>query len=300
MQENAIDLERLTVLIRSCVAAGKYFSDHAAEEQQVTEKTSAADVVTEVDKACEDKIRAFISGSFPEDALLGEEGTAPGASAARAAVDEMADGPHCWVIDPLDGTTNFVHKIPLSVVSVAYANHGQVMLGAVYDPYRDELFVGVRDAGAWLVRGTETSTQLGDTNLVPQALAELGLKDENKLAVSTVDHLGRAIVASGFPTRADDRETALQNGMAIVRKAKSLRGLGAAALHLAYVAAGRIEGFWEYDLNAWDIAAGSLLVEEAGGVVTDIRGDEYTLAVRNVVACGATKLAQEIRSLLAR
>ncbi|QSO55082.1 inositol monophosphatase [Alicyclobacillus curvatus] len=276
----------MLVLIQASVAAGRYFAAQVDGDKVVTEKTSAADVVTQVDKASEKVIRDLIQSTWPDDEMLGEEGTDPGSDAAKTAVAAVGGAPHLWIIDPLDGTTNFVSKIPLSVVSLAYASRGQVMLGAVYDPYRDELFYAVRGQGAWLSSSQVALSPSGD---------ELPGK---RLQVSDIGDLRLSVVASGFPTRADDREAAMQNGMKIVRKAKSLRGFGAAALHLAYVAAGRLEGFWEYDLNAWDIAAGSLLVSEAGGVVSDIDGSPYDLAVRNVVACGQPDLANDIGQFL--
>lgn len=286
MQDRVVLRHRLHVLIRAAVLAGQYFAARVEDRQVVTEKTSAADVVTEVDKASEKVIRDLIETTFPDDEMLGEEGTQPGAEAAKTAVAEVRDAPHLWIIDPLDGTTNFVSKIPLSVVSLAYASRGRVMLATIYDPYRDELFYAVRGQGAWLTGGQAALASSG------------GELPATRLQVSTIGDLRRSVIASGFPTRADGRETAMQNGMRIVRRAKSLRGFGAAALHLAYVAAGRLEGFWEYDLNAWDIAAGSLLVMEAGGVVSDIDGTAYHLAVRNVVACGQPGLAQDIQAFL--
>ncbi|KPV43610.1 inositol monophosphatase family protein [Alicyclobacillus ferrooxydans] len=359
MQEGVIDIHRLSILIQASIKAGRYFAARVGSDKQVTQKTSAADVVTEVDKAAEEIIRGHIRRMAPDDVVLGEEGTAPGAKAAKSALEAVSDAAHLWIIDPIDGTTNFVSKIPLSVVSLAYAAQGELKLGAVYDPYRDELFYAVRGHGAWRVRGEEvlnvftsdatghrvsqhvagaastaaegtaiegaastaaegtaqitsegtvagsTSTERSLTPTVPTLTpstltpSKLTALPGERMSASSIGELRRSVIASGFPTRADHREASLVNGMAIVRRAKSLRGFGAAALHLAYVAAGRIEGFWEYDLNAWDIAAGALLVEEAGGVITAIDGSAYELAVRNVVACGQAVLAEDIRNTLA-
>ncbi|MCL6452222.1 MAG: inositol monophosphatase [Alicyclobacillus sp.] len=280
-------VDRLNLLVDGCLAAGRTMANRIETDKQVTAKTSLSDVVTEVDKACEAAIRRLIGERAAGDAVLGEEGTAPGAAAAAAAVQEVAQAARLWIVDPLDGTTNFVQRMPLSVVSIAYAENGEVVLGGVYDPYRDELFFAVRNHGAYLLQAAAGAISAGAF----QAPALPG----RRLAASPVDTVRRAVVASGFPTRGVEKEASFARGIGVVRRAKSLRALGAAALELAYVAAGRLDGFWEYDLNAWDIAAGSLLVEEAGGTVEPIVGGAYQLSVRDVLACGTSRLAHEIR-----
>lgn len=292
---------RLAVLLEASMEAGRTFADRLEADKEVTAKTSAADVVTEVDKACEHLIRSCVGQAFPGDAILGEEGVAPGREAAKTAVMEVLTLQHVWIVDPLDGTTNFVHRIPLSVVSLAYAEAGTVMLGAVYDPYRDELFVAVREEGAYCIRGAlleDLSKRVTAQQATPSELWALVTEHGTRLRVSSAPAIRGAILASGFPTRGDDPEQSFRAGMEIVRMAKSARAMGAAALHLAWVAAGRLDGFWEYDLNAWDVSAGALLVEEAGGVRTDVSGKDFTVDVRDIVACGQASLAAEIRQVL--
>lgn len=284
---------RLGILVRACITAGETFAKRIETDKQVTAKSSQSDVVTEVDKACETIIRQLVGEVAPTDVVLGEEGVEPGAVAATQALADVAQAASLWIVDPLDGTTNFVQRIPLSVVSIAYVEYGVVRLGGIYDPYRDELFYAVAGHGAYLQ--TDASTALSGTWQVYQAGQFVGIP----MRASSVETVGRAVLSSGFPTRAANKDVAFRRGMEIVRRAKSLRGFGAAALHLAYVAAGRLDAFWEYDLNAWDIAAGGLMVAESGGAIGDLEGRPYTLAVRNVVACGTAALRGAIQTGLA-
>jgi len=292
MTEATLD-GRLSLLVRACIAAGEMFSQRIETDKQITMKSSLSDVVTEVDKACETLIRSLLHQIVPTDVVLGEEGTAPGAAAATQALADVVAAARLWIVDPLDGTTNFVQRLPLSVVSIAYVEHGVVQLGGIYDPYHDELFYAVAGHGAYLL--TRAARTLCATGQVVKDGQFIG----TRLQVSGIESIHRAVVSSGFPTRAADKDLAFRRGMEIVRHAKSLRGLGAAALHLAYVAAGRLDAFWEYDLNAWDIAAGALLVGEAGGAIMEIDGDSYTLAVRNIIACSTTTLVTAIQARLA-
>ncbi|GKS11164.1 inositol monophosphatase [Paenibacillus chitinolyticus] len=247
------------VAINTAAKAGEWIKSRVGEIRRVDVKYSSHDLVTEVDKGSEKMIRNLILTHFPHHAFLGEEGVEPGPEASAAALENVSDAEYLWIVDPIDGTTNFIHGFPFFSVSIALAYKGEVIVGVVYDPMRDELFVAEKGKGAYL------------------KAAKLGVSGESALSES--------LVGTGFPA---DREGALPINLAginaLMPKVRNLRNAGSAALHLAYVAAGRLSGFYEIGLNAWDIAAGALLVQESGGRVTDTAGQPYTLGVRNVMA----------------
>ncbi|HEX3247430.1 MAG TPA: inositol monophosphatase family protein [Chloroflexota bacterium] len=193
------------------------------------------DVVTEVDVLAEAAIVAPIRSVFPDHQVLAEEGTTGG-----------RDPNHRWIIDPLDGTTNYSHGQPPFAVSVAYEHEGRVQVGVIYDPTQDELFVAERGGGATL--------------------------NGRPLHVSNVSVLRRALLATGFPYERERLPLALGQFGAFAHRSQAIRRIGSAALDLAYVAAGRFDAYWESSIRAWDIAAGILLVEEAGGTISDIYG----------------------------
>ena len=226
-------------------------------------KSNTKDLVTAVDLACQAAVERAVAAALPAHAVLGEESVAPGSAASAAALaSALAAAPEwLWVVDPLDGTTNFAHGLPLSVVSIGVARRGVVQVAVVFDPYRDELFSAVRGRGAAL-------------NGAP-------------LRVAPAADLGQALFSVGFHSSEAVGATMMRGAAALLRRVRGIRNLGSAALHLAYVAAGRLTGFWEADLNSWDLAAGVLLITEAGGRVTDMRGGVYSLATRDVFAtCG--------------
>ena len=228
-------------------------------------KANAKDLVTEVDEACQRVIERAARAAFPSHAFLGEESVAPGSAASAAALTTAVEGTAAgaapawlWIVDPLDGTTNFVHGLPLSVVSIGIAKNGVVEVAVIYNPFQDELFTAVRGRGA-LLNGTP-------------------------LRASATATLGQALFAVGFHSNEAVGVTMMRGAAAMLRHVRGVRNLGSAALHLAYVAAGRLDGFWELDLSSWDLAAGCLLVSEAGGRVADMRGAPYALPVRDVFA----------------
>jgi len=258
--ESVIGGKSFTAVAVNCAAkAGEWIKSKIGNITQLDTKYSAQDLVTEVDKGAERMIRNLIATHFPHHSFLGEEGVEPGPAASAKALEAVGDAEYLWIVDPVDGTTNYVHGFPFYSVSIALAHRGQVIVGVVYDPSRDELFVAERGKGAY-VHG-------------------------RKMVVSPEATLGQSLIATGFPA---DPHVALPLNLksiqALAPQVRNLRVAGSAALHLAYVAAGRLSGFWEYNLSAWDIAAGSLLVEEAGGRLSDATGEPYRLAVRDVVA----------------
>jgi len=238
----------VTTAIEAVVRAGDMMLARVGGDLQVNKK-SAIDLVTEVDVAIERMFRELIGARFPDHAILGEEF---GGSAS------VPEGP-CWVFDPIDGTTNFAHGLPIFCSSLALEFDGVAEIAAVYDPTRRELFTAERGAGAFL--------------------------NGQPIRVSSAASLIDAMLVTGFPydvhTRLDEIIGLFR---AFVGQARAVRRLGSAAIDLCYVAAGRMDGFWERDLNAWDIAGGALLVTEAGGRVTALDGEAFTSRGRSVLA----------------
>jgi myo-inositol-1(or 4)-monophosphatase len=258
--ESIIGGKSFTAVAVNCAAkAGEWIKSKVGSITQLDTKYSMHDLVTEVDKGAERMIRNLIGTHFPTHSFLGEEGVEPGPEASAKALQDVRDSEYLWIVDPVDGTTNYVHGFPFYSVSIALAHRGQVIVGVVYDPSRDELFVAERGKGAY-VHG-------------------------RKMQVSPENKLNQSLLATGFPAEQHVALPANLKGIqALAPKVRNLRVAGSAALHLAYLAAGRLSGFWEYNLSAWDIAAGSLLVEEAGGRLSDVSGEPYHLGVRNVTA----------------
>ncbi|MCM3784905.1 inositol monophosphatase [Neobacillus mesonae] len=260
------------VAINAAAKAGEWIKSRAGSAVKMTTKYSAQDLVTEVDKGAEQMIRRLILTHFPDHAILGEEGVEPGPEASAKALEAAREEEYLWIVDPVDGTTNFVHGFPFFSVSIALAHHGEVIVGVIYDPMRDELFVAEKGKGAY-VHG-------------------------NRMKVSAEESLSDSLVAIGFPP---DPEFALPANMAVAKalapKVRNLRAGGSAALHLAYVAAGRLSAYTEIGLNPWDIAAGALLVQESGGTVTDTEGSPYNLSVRYVTASNGGIHDELIRTL---
>jgi len=222
------------------------------------EKGSRADLVTDADRASERLIVQRLRKEFPHSAILGEEsGLHSGTSEER------------WMVDPLDGTTNFAHGYPPFCVSIAYERSRELCAGVVYAPFFDECFAAQKGSGATL--------------------------NDAKISVSTIEMISRALVCTGFRPANYAR-----NGRyfeKISDRAQGVRRDGSAALDLAYVAGGRFDAFWEFDLSSWDVAAGALLVAEAGGCVTNVDGSALDLAGASILSSNAL-LHDEMRTLL--
>ncbi|MBO2945283.1 inositol monophosphatase [Paenibacillus sp. F411] len=261
------------VAINCAAKAGEWIKSKQGTVQQLNTKTSAQDLVTEVDKGAEQMIRRLILTHFPDHAILGEEGVEPGPEASAKALETALEEDYVWIIDPVDGTTNYVHGFPFYSVSIALAYQGEIILGVIYDPSRDELFIAEKGKGAY-VHGNPTRVS-----------GEVVLSD--------------SLVATGFPIdAASNLPQNMEALQAIVPKVRNVRAGGSAALHLAYVAAGRLSAYWEIGLNAWDVAAGVLLIEESGGRVTDTNGSPYSLKVRNIAATNGA-IHEELLQVLA-
>lgn len=247
------------VAINCAAKAGEWIKTRLGQFTSLNIKSSLSDLVTEVDKGAEIMIRKLIMTHFPHHAILGEESVDPGRDASEQALKEAQEEEYLWIVDPIDGTTNFVHGFPFFSVSIALAHKGEVIVGVIYDPMRDELFVAEKGKGAY-VHG-------------------------KRMNIAKDPTLSDSLIATGFPT---ERSSALPNNlasiMALAPQVRNIRTAGSAALSMAYVADGRLTGFYEWNLNAWDMAAGSLLITESGGRVTDIEGNPYHLGVRDVAA----------------
>jgi len=227
--------------------AGRMLAEKFTRHNPVYYK-GAIDLVTEADRMSEEIILAEIGRRYPGHGILSEESKEKNARAAMR-----------WIVDPLDGTTNYAHGFPFFCVSVALEKDGIVSLGVVYDPLRDDLFEASLEGGSRL--------------------------NGKELRVSSVEDLSRSLLATGFPydiRESPDNNLNFFNAMA--KKAQAIRRAGAAALDLAYLAAGRFDGFWELKLKPWDTAAGCLLVEEAGGVLSDMAGEKWNLFSPGLVA----------------
>lgn len=249
----------MAVAINSAAKAGEWIKSRLGTIKDLKTKYSPQDLVTDVDKGAEMMIRKLILTYFPDHEILGEEGVAPGAAASAEALAQAKDAEYLWIIDPVDGTTNFVHGFPFFCVSIALAYKGEVIIGVIYDPIRDEMFVAEKGKGAYM---HGNPTRVSDEKLLADSVIAVGFNPDREVAAP--------INLKGI--------TALSN------QTRSLRAGGSAALHLAYVAAGRLSGYYEVNLNAWDTAAGALLVTESGGIVTDTAGNPYDIGVRNLIA----------------
>jgi myo-inositol-1(or 4)-monophosphatase len=242
-----LSLER-RVAIDTARAAGRLLRREVEGARRIAYKGSPTNLVTEMDARAEALIVEALAAAFPDDAVLGEEaGPRAGRSGRR------------WIVDPLDGTTNYAHGVPIFAVSIGLEVGGTVVLGVVYDPNLDELYVAERGRGATL--------------------------DGAACAVSAAAVLDESLLATGFPyTIRETRDNNLAEFAAFAVRARAVRRLGSAVLYFAWVAAGRLDGYWELRLGPWDVAAGSLLVEEAGGRVTDLAGGALDLEAPAVVA----------------
>lgn len=242
--------------VRAARQAGELIRARLGQARRVDTKSGARDLVTEVDRASEAAILGTLREAFPQVPILGEEGVS-GAGAPTVA-DELDALPELWAVDPLDGTTNFVHGWPFVAVSIAYARRGELLVGVVYDPFRDELFTARAGAGARL--------------------------NGEPVQVDGCRRLADAMLATGFSPDPEWRRCNVEGLRALAPHVRTLRAAGSAALHLAWTACGRLSGFWENQLSPWDMAAGALLVREAGGRVTDTIGRPYRLATRHIAA----------------
>lgn len=227
-------------------AAGAVQIQHLGQVRQIRYK-GEIDLVTEIDELCERTVVELIRQRFPDHRVLAEEGSVGG------------DNPdYCWIVDPLDGTTNYAHGFPFFCISIGLEVRGQVELGVVYDPVRRELFEARRGRGARL--------------------------NGRPIRVAATDALARSLLATGFPYNRALFPRALRQFEVLSLRCLAVRRLGSAALDMCYVANGRFDGYWELTTNPWDVAAGSLIVAEAGGVLSNLAGGPFDVRGGAVVA----------------
>jgi myo-inositol-1(or 4)-monophosphatase len=239
----------LTTAIEAAKEAGKFLKYSVGRVKNIEVKQGEErNLVSEIDKASEAKIISIIKRKYPSHAILAEE---------SGESDSASD--YKWVIDPLDGTTNFLHGLPLFCVTIGIEYKSEIVAGVVYDPNLDELFTAEKGSGAFL--------------------------NGKRLKVTPTSKLIDSLLVTGFPYDiAQNPDNAIGHFVNFLVEGQGIRRLGSAALDLSYVAAGRFDGFWEVNLNPWDMAAGVLVVREAGGKVTDFSGGESTIYKKQVLA----------------
>jgi len=252
----------LNIAIRAAHKAGDFIVRKINKLPDLKVEVKALnDFVSEVDRQAEGLIIEELLKAFPGHGILAEE---------SGAIDGKED--YRWIIDPLDGTTNYLHGFPHYAVSIACEHRGRLIHAAIYDPFKQELFAASRGDGATL--------------------------NNRRIRVTSLKTAQGALLATGFPFRHPEQlEHFLKTFSAFFNKASDVRRAGSAALDLAYVAAGRLDGYWESDLQAWDIAAGALIVREAGGLVTDFNGDTNYLDNGQVVAANPRLIGDMLHTL---
>ena len=237
---------QLEAALSAARRAGEVLRKGFGTEHNITYK-GEVDLLTEIDEEAEQMIREELLSTFPYYGMLAEEG-------GELAGEEDVR----WIVDPLDGTTNYAHGLPIFCVSIALERSGEVILGVVHDPVREETFVAEQGRGATM--------------------------NDDPIKVSDTDELIRALIATGFPYDRAEMPEALELFGRFAATTQGMRRLGSAALDLCYVASGRIDGYYERGIWPWDLAAGSVILEEAGGKLTNYRGDKLDLDGREIVA----------------
>jgi myo-inositol-1(or 4)-monophosphatase len=263
--EAAPDPLFLATAIEAVLDAGRTQLASFGKAGMRIDKKGAIDLVTEVDVAVERRFRALIAERFPDHDVLAEELGGPKTAGTRP----------CWIFDPIDGTTNFAHGLPIFCASLALEIDGRIVVGAIYDPTREELFTAERGGGAYL--------------------------NGRRLEVTQASALIDALLCTGFHYDVHGSgEQVLALFAAFVRRARAVRRLGSAALDLCYLAAGRFDGFWEDRLKPWDMAAGVLIVEEAGGAICGFDGQPFDVRKGQLVAANPALLPQMLEVTRAR
>lgn len=258
--------EQLNDWLETCEAAARAGGQElrAWQGRFQTREKGACDLVTDADLASQDAIRRIVTERFPDHAFLGEEQPIESAQIS-------ADQP-VWIVDPLDGTTNYVHGYPNYAVSVAIVRGGDVLAGVVYDPVREQCFAAAAGKGAW--------------------------RDGERLKTSSVSNVSEALVAISLPARVPRDSPDLLDFIEAVQSCQAVRRSGSAALNLAYVANGTLDAFWATQIHAWDVAAGVLLIREAGGIVTARNGESFNLWDPHFLAAAGLQLHRDLLDVL--
>jgi myo-inositol-1(or 4)-monophosphatase len=257
----------LNIAIKAARRAGSIINRAALDRTKLEIRAKRAnDFVTQVDKSAESAVIDIIRQAYPDHDILGEE------SGALPGNGTTAKAEYRWIIDPLDGTTNFIHGFPQYCVSIALEHRGAIQHGVIYDPAKNELFTASKGRGAFL--------------------------DDRRIRVSKCAQLKDALVGTGFPFKEMSRvDIYFKQLREIMTTSAGVRRAGAAALDLAYVAAGRMDAFWELGLSPWDMAAGALMIQEAGGLVGDLQGDSTWLESGDIAAAAPKVFSQLLNAL---
>ncbi|MFI5251126.1 MAG: inositol monophosphatase family protein [Bacteroidota bacterium] len=260
---NQIPNPMLDVAVRAAKNAGQFLKENLGKVKTIEEKFGQEkNLVTEIDKKSEKIIIDILHEHFPSHRILGEEGIGIGGNSPD----------YKWVIDPLDGTTNYTHGFPVFSVSIGLEVKGEITIGVIYDPNFNDLFIAEKGKGAYL--------------------------NGEKLSVSKVSELKKSMLVTGFPYNIRDNPShAIERFVDFLHISQAVRRMGSAAIDLAYVAAGRYEGFWEVNLQPWDMAAGILLVQEAGGKVTGFAGQKASIYEHEILASNGLVHNQMIEAL---
>ncbi len=250
------------VMFKAADEAVKILIQYFDTELVIGRKRDYNDLVTNADKQSEAKIAEIIYNHFPEHNILGEEGG-----------DRKRKSEYVWIVDPIDGTINYAHSVPIFCVSIALEIKGELIMGIVQSPMTNEKFWSVKGAGSYL--------------------------NGKKIAVSETEFLKDSLLVTGFPYGAkENMDHCIDHFVNFVRMGLPIRRLGSAAMDICYLACGRFDGFWEVNLNAWDVAAGVLILSEAGGVVTDFKGNHYSIYGKQILATNGRTIHDEMIEVL--
>jgi myo-inositol-1(or 4)-monophosphatase len=253
----------IKLAIEAAKEAGRFLKQNIGKVRDIQRKNGQEkNLVTEIDKRSEAIIIGIIKQHYPTHDILAEESGTESGSASE----------YKWIVDPLDGTTNFTHSLPIFCVSIGIERKGEIIAGVIYDPNFDELFTAEKGCGALL--------------------------NGKRIKVSQTDSLNQSLLVTGFPYNiTENPDHAIEYFFNFLLKAQAVRRMGSAAIDLAYLAAGRYDGFWEVALNPWDMAAGALIVEEAGGILSDFSGNSLSIYGKQIVASNG-KIQKEMLEVL--
>ena len=249
-------------LIKAAIESGKILRENFGGVYKISSKEVLSNLVTEIDRKSEEKIFEIIRNDFPGHYILSEE---------AGALKQESD--FKWIIDPIDGTVNYAHSIPLTCVSIAVEKNGEIILGVVFNPISGEFFFSEKGSGSFL--------------------------NDEKITVSDCSDLRRSLLVTGFPYDSSSyKPDPVSVFKKFIMKDIPIRRLGSAALDLCWTACGRFEGFWEYNLNAWDVAAGYLILTEAGGIVTNLSGEKFSIYGKELLAVNNTQIQKAMLEII--
>lgn len=258
MQEEGTEF--LSVAVEAARRGGEVLASWS--KRFTVKEKSKSNLVTEADHESQRVIFEIVRGRFPEHGFLGEE--------EQEIVE--TDSPYCWIVDPLDGTSNYVHGFPYYAVSIGLTHEGEPIAGVIFDPNRDEMFTATKGGGSFL--------------------------NGERIASSTTAEMEHTMAVASLPIAAKPDDIAIARFLYVLQKVQTVQRTGSAALNLAYVASGRIDVFWSSSLKPWDMAAGALIVAEAGGKVSNAAGERLDLFVPDILSTNGTKIHEKMSELL--